>query len=323
MGRIHTFKRRKAAAYATRTRRWINIPKETYPFSELPLPPKKHDSSTIANRPQLLPWPIETGPPCRAWHPDHLWEIGALRKAIFNELSGIDDHKESLDQTEVCLEHILRCWDTNLRRKDSEGPSFLIHLIKSKLDKNLNLEHLELGDAKQIEALGKACDRRRNFQIFLGRFCREAESVLKTVEIVPNQSVQAMQIHKSKCWLERIVHANGRLAKLVPRISEEDLLNQYHFEDDTPDTRTTDGQFMTERWTRAVTIIVPNRFMDNFFVYKDVPLPDTEEKAGEEDELLPFYSESEAEDDDDDEEVKVEPEERPEISGPIPDRSKA
>lgn len=154
----------------------MQIPKNTYPFETLPFPQPYRDLTPVVDAERLLPWPVRKDRlPCRAWHPAHLWEIGALRKALYNELAILDEREENQSdchRVAHCLEHILRCWDANLRKGyDSAGQPFLIHLLKLR---STETSALESEDARQIDVLNEACRETRRFGVLRARFYRIA-----------------------------------------------------------------------------------------------------------------------------------------------------
>lgn len=204
---------------------------------------------------QQISWKIRPGEqPCRPWCPTDLWDIGSLRKAIFNELACVGDTVESMEKSTNCIEHILRCWETNLRENEYTGPSFLIHCLDSRYRKNLNgLKHLKHSDAWKVIVLSEACHRGGMFQLYVARFHRTAISTRQNVEVRPGQTVEAMQVQNTTCWLDQVMHVSDQSVGFVPKISEEDLLNEYHFEDDVPDTTAGDQDCITENWTRPVS----------------------------------------------------------------------
>lgn len=97
--------------------------------------------------------------PCRKYHPEHLWEAGALKKAIHNESQ--DYASEPPMPTapgfrhEYCLHHIFHCWNANLKREESNGPSFLIHILKRQRPRHEQVSFVDVEDPV-VEAIGRA-----------------------------------------------------------------------------------------------------------------------------------------------------------------------
>jgi hypothetical protein len=202
-----------------------------------------------------LPWPVHPDKrPCQPWRPSYLWDIGSLRKAIFNELACVKGTIELMEKSTNCLEHILRCWEMNLREQECAGPAFLIHCLESRYKDNLRgLRYLKHPDAWKAIVLAEACHRSQLFQFYVARFHRTAVSTLQIVGMTPGQTTGAMQVQSTSCWLENIMHISEQHVTLVPGISEEDLLNEYHFEDDVPDSRVDDRDRIIETWIRPVS----------------------------------------------------------------------
>src|SRR5688572_5623896 len=81
---------RKAERPKRQLQRWVNLPKDLYPYEShngVPAEKSAKETQAIIEKQQYLPWPIpKPRHPCRPWHPEDLWETGALKKALFNEL---------------------------------------------------------------------------------------------------------------------------------------------------------------------------------------------------------------------------------------------
>jgi hypothetical protein len=252
---------RKAERPKKQLQRWINLPKDLYPYENLvgiPADKPAIETQAIIRQQQNLPWPIPKAKhPCRPWHPEDLWELGALKKALFNELESCGSEAfvlPSLEkgkgkqprrhQAEDCLHLILCCWNTNLKGYDSAGPSFLVHILKRKYDGPLTFPSLKGEDNKTAWILRRAAPA-RSFHIILGQMNRTAYGHPKE----NSKHEVAISVQRSECILQNLVHAGGKDVSVLPRVSEEDLLNEHYFEDQDVDKY--DG-CSTTSWTRTV-----------------------------------------------------------------------
>lgn len=243
--------KREERRYELQTRRWIAIPDNTYPYEYVPFPQSHQDLEPVIQAEKFLPWPTEPAhDPCRAWHPEDVWEIGALRKAIFNELQSVS---ETNHRTEDCLTHILHCWNANLKRYDSTGPSFLIHFLKLRYETGLNFWCLARDDARQVDVLAKACERTHVFSLFLARFHRTAHGSYGMLSTASGHDHCMMRVDGTACWLEDTMHAGGKEVRIRPSVTELDLLDEYYFEDEEADTLDAANGRGSEFWERAVS----------------------------------------------------------------------
>ncbi|KAH7073625.1 hypothetical protein BKA63DRAFT_37546 [Paraphoma chrysanthemicola] len=273
--KAHRRAERKAERSRRQLQRWINLPKDLYPYEShdrIHAGESAKETQAIIQKQQYLPWPIKkTRHPCRPWHPEDLWETGALKKALFNELyscraEGLVDLSSPRGKTkqdgghnaEVCLHHILKCWYANIKNYDSAGPSFLVHVLEYSYNDHLSFSSLADEDKKTADTLLRAAHGRA-FHVILGQMKR---------------TVHTNSASQSEWLLEDLVHAGGKEVNVFPRLSGVDLLNEYFFEDQEADRY--DGNDTTI-WTRTVLIIVPNDFIDDFF-YEDGSSYQTDER---------------------------------------------
>jgi hypothetical protein len=185
---------------------------------------------------RYLPWGISNNRlPCQVWHPEDLWETGCLTNALFNELSGIEDEEPGdLHKAEYCLEHILHCWNSNMKRLESAGPSFLIHVLKGRYE---GIGYLEDENARLVDALRSACDRTNSFQVLLARLYRTAHGhyPMPAKRKAAGGAAQMMRVIGTDCFLKNIISDVMKDVKIFPLITEVDFVNEDHFEDDAPD----------------------------------------------------------------------------------------
>ena len=254
---------RKAERPKKQLQRWINLPKDLYPYEKignLPHPKSAERTSAILRAEQNLPWPIEKARhPCRPYHPEDLWEIGALKKALFIELESCasgelmpppsrkgKEKEQVRSKHEHCLHHILCCWYANLKRYDSAGPSFLVHILKRDYDDPIAFANLQGEDNQLAWTLRRAAPK-GTFHVFLGRLRRVAYATSS----ISGDEPKMTYIQRSECLLQDLVHAGDKKVSVQPRITEEDLLDEWYFEDGTPDEC---GDRYMAAWVRTVRI---------------------------------------------------------------------
>ncbi|KAF2878053.1 hypothetical protein BDV95DRAFT_556597 [Massariosphaeria phaeospora] len=290
-----------------------------FPFvgEDAPFPRRQQDTADIlewdsAYRKLNPPWPI--GDPARLYRvydPDDLWDLGALREAIQRQLHllGLDPEHEEGESSSVpdTLHHIFRCWienlkpaneklkNRNLRSKErrklrrehtTTGPEFLIHVLRDYYGADPDFEEFkgkfkdldgrETADGREVAELMAACDatgnatRGREFHVFLATFYRGF------IEF----EIDEVRVRRTRCWLEDVVHAKGALIKMVPRVSEADLLDTMFFEDEEPNLYRMNNKGAYEpEWRLTAVIIAPVSCEDNFFGYPDPPKSDPDVKG--------------------------------------------
>ncbi|KAH7089807.1 hypothetical protein FB567DRAFT_619130, partial [Paraphoma chrysanthemicola] len=120
-----------------------------------------------------------------------------------------------------------------------------VHILQYSYNDHLSFSSLTNEDKKTADTLLRAAHGRA-FHIILGRM---------------KQTIHTTSASRSECLLQDLVHAGGKDVNVFPRLSEEDLLNEYFFEDQEADSYDGNGAAI---WSRTVLIIVPNDFIDDF-----------------------------------------------------------
>lgn len=219
---------------------------------------------TIISQTETLPWPLQPHrKPCRAYHPEDLWELGALRKAIFRELNHIDRYSldpgttppqpchgdQHVPVTVHCLTHILHCWHANIRRHQAAGPEFLIHFLQRRYAGQMSIAALGREDKEHIRILKEACGATCSFELFLGRFDR----VTYGPSCKEGNTFRLKAVEGSECALEDVVHTGGKKVRTCPRVTEGDLLDEWYFEDKVPDVCESENGQAVEFLSRSVS----------------------------------------------------------------------
>lgn len=257
-----TRRKRKGKSYADFQnevyRRWRAIPASTYPYTQLPFPQPYQDTEAIIQRQLSRPYAQEGYfSACRPWLPEDLWETGALRKVIFNEINGDEQNShegESGRCVDDCLTHILACWNFNLKSYHSAGPSFLVHFLKYKYETGLNFQCLHREDSQLVELLTAACEKARFFHVFLARFFRTTSGWYDRTMSTESGDERCVAITEdARYWLEDVTDSRGKPVERCPSVSDVDLLNPYYFEDEEPDGRDCGDIRWSHYWKRSVS----------------------------------------------------------------------
>lgn len=227
--------------------------------------------------------------------PADVWDIEALKKALKKALDGIYDvydaeEKFKEDESDArlvrdegkyakaTLTHVLNCWADNItwipeiRRQQSSGPFCLMHILRGRYGdpaRSVDFSSLERPDRKFLDAVLEACATTAHpFHIFLARFSRRAHRRCTSIRDPDDGTpVEVLTVEKSDCWLHDIVHAAGSEIKINPKVSEDDLVDEWYFEGKQPDGYVFEGKVAGHVWERAVVILAPHDFADEFLGY--------------------------------------------------------
>lgn len=236
-------------------RRWCLIPKDTYPYEntqDISSQKAAEATEAILDQQQYLPWSVpKEEHPCRPFHPEDLWELGALKKAIYNELEGClgdglapcysskGKEKETVGcRTEYCLRHILNCWKENIRTYESAGPCFLIHILKNTYGDDITFANLRGHDQEVVEIVDRAIVK-RSFHIFLGKLIRTSLGI---------REMGSLRVSNTELSLHNIIHAGGYGVNVYPRVAEGDFIDEWYFEGQRADK----CNQTSATWERAV-----------------------------------------------------------------------
>jgi hypothetical protein len=201
----------------------------------------------------------------RPYYPKDVFEIGALRKAILMKFDAVAmDPQGSSSLAQRTLTHILNCWDANIswnheiKRCQCAGPSFLIHILSGCYGAHeLSFDSLKGDDERLVSLLRECCAETEVFFVLLAQIRRTAYACGAASAGAPQRSeVGIIRVTRTECTLENIVHSGGRMVKVYPKISEDDLLNEWYFEDQDPDSSVNLGSCWEQRWERTVSVLM-------------------------------------------------------------------
>lgn len=227
--------------------------------------------------------------------PADVWEIDSLRKALkkaLNEIYDVYDDESQLDanlrqqerrDAKAMLTHILNCWAANIewnpeiRRQQSAGPFFLMHILRGQykdhergdVGSSIDFSLLERRDRKFLNVILEACaTTAHSFHVFLARFSRRAHRTATSItDPDDGTTVEVLLVEQTDCFLHSVIHVAGSEIKIVPKVSEDDLVDKWYFEGKPPDEYIYEGKVAGHMWGRAVVVLAPHDFADEFLGY--------------------------------------------------------